>query len=42
MLYSDGTLMFQHGNVVDSNKTFVNNWKINLRGYGDYYAIPWS
>lgn len=41
MLYSDGALIFQYGNAVDTTKTLVNTYMVDRKGYSNYLNVPW-
>ena len=43
MLYSDGDMVFQTGNIADSTKTLINEYdtKFINDGYSGYQSISW-
>ena len=42
ILYSDGTMVFQHGNTTESGRTVTATYPVDLTGYSSASAVPWA
>ena len=41
ILYTDGELVFQHGDTPEAGRLFIAKYKVNLRGGYVYASVPW-